>query len=78
MRVNRLLLNNIDVRGVGLGAYAIPRPAFLRGEWDRLVPYLESGAVAPPVSGVFPLERAGEAIAQLEERQVLGKVVLVP
>jgi NADPH2:quinone reductase len=78
VKVNRLLLNNIDVRGVGLGAYAGPRPAFLRGEWDKLVPYLESGMVVPPVSGVFPLERAGEAIAQLEERRVLGRVVLVP
>ena len=78
VKVNRLLLNNIDVRGVGLGAYADSRPEFLRGEWDRLVPYLESGVVVPPVSATFPLERAGEAIAQLEERRVLGKVVLVP
>jgi NADPH2:quinone reductase len=78
VKVNRLLLGNIDVRGVGLGAYAAPRPAFLRGEWDRLVPYLESGVVVPPVSGVFPLEGAGEAIAQLEERRVLGMLVLVP
>lgn len=78
VKVNRLLLNNIDVRGVGLGAYAGPRPEFLRGEWDRLVPYLESGAVVPPVSGTFPLERAGEAVARLEDRSVLGKVVIVP
>jgi len=78
VKVNRLLLNNIDVRGVGLGAYAGPRPDFLRGEWDRLLPYLESGAVVPPVSGTFPLERAAEAIAQLEDRKVLGKVVIVP
>ena len=78
VKVNRLLLNNIDVRGVGLGAYAGPRPEFLRGEWDRLMPYLESGAVVPPIGGVLPLERAGEAIAQLEERRVLGKLVLVP
>jgi NADPH2:quinone reductase len=78
VKVNRLLLGNIDVRGVGLGAYAGPRPEFLRAEWDRLVPYLESGAVVPPVSGTYPLERAGEAIAQLEDRRVLGKVVLLP
>ena len=78
VKVNRLLLNNISVIGVGLGAYAGPRPEFLRGEWDKLVPYLESGAVVPPVSGTFGLERAGEAIAQLEDRRVLGKVVIVP
>ena len=78
VRVNRLLLNNIDVRGVGWGAYALPRPGYVRQEWDRLVPYLESGVVDPPISGRYPLERAGEAVAQLGGRAVLGKVVIEP
>ena len=78
VKVNRLLLNNIDVRGVGLGAYAGPRPGFLRGEWEqaRAVPGKRRGGAAGRRRP--PLERAGEAIAQLEERRVLGKVVLVP
>jgi NADPH2:quinone reductase len=78
VKVNRLLLNNIDVRGVGWGAYAYPREGYVRQEWDRLLPHLESGAVAPPISGTYPLERAGEAVALLGERSVLGKVVLEP
>jgi NADPH2:quinone reductase len=78
VRVNRLLLNNIDVRGVGWGAYAMPREGYLRQEWNRLLPFLESGAVDPPVSGTYPLERAGEAVALLEGRAVLGKVVIEP
>ncbi|HEY2206404.1 MAG TPA: NADPH:quinone oxidoreductase family protein [Pseudonocardia sp.] len=78
VRVNRLLLNNIDVRGVGWGAYALPRPGYLRQEWDRLLPYLTGGPVDPPISGRFPIERAGEAVARLDERGVLGKVVVEP
>jgi NADPH2:quinone reductase len=78
VKVNRLLLNNVDVRGVGWGAYAIPRPGAQRREWDRIVPLLESGAIDPPVSATFPLERAGEAVAALEDRTVLGKVVVEP
>jgi NADPH2:quinone reductase len=78
VRVNRLLLNNIDVRGVGWGAYALPRPGFVRRQWDELVPFLESGAIDPPISGTYPLERAGEALARLDDRSVLGKVVLEP
>jgi NADPH:quinone reductase len=78
VRVNRLLLNNIDVRGVGWGAYALPRPGFVRGQWDELVPFLESGAIDPPISGTYPLERAGEALARLDDRSVRGKVVLEP
>jgi len=78
VKVNRLLLNNIDVRGVGWGAYALPRPGFVRRQWDELMPFLESGAIDPPISGTYPLERAGEALARLEDRSVLGKVVLEP
>ena len=78
VKVNRLLLNNIDVRGVGWGAYALPREGYVRQEWDRLLPHLESGVVAPPISGTYPLERAGEAVARLGDRSVLGKVVIEP
>ncbi|HSJ22115.1 MAG TPA: NADPH:quinone oxidoreductase family protein, partial [Nocardioidaceae bacterium] len=40
VRVNRLLLNNIDVRGVGWGAYAMVRAGFMRRQWDVLVPMM--------------------------------------
>lgn len=39
-------------------------------------PWLESGRVKVPVDRVFPLERAGEAHAWLEQGQQFGKVVL--
>ncbi|HVV11308.1 NADPH:quinone oxidoreductase family protein [Amycolatopsis sp.] len=78
VKVNRLLLNNIDVRGVGWGAYAGPRPGYSRTLWDRLLPYLESGQVDPPIAATFPLAEAGEAVARLDARQVLGKVVVEP
>jgi NADPH2:quinone reductase len=78
VKVNRLLLNNIDVRGVGWGAYAMPRPGYTRREWDVLRPYLESGVVDPPIGGTFPLEGVGEAVAGLGARGVLGKFVIEP
>jgi NADPH2:quinone reductase len=78
VKVNRLLLNNIDVRGVGWGAYAMPREGYGRAEWDKLIPYLESGIVDPPIAGTYPLEKAGEAVALLGERGVLGKAVVEP
>lgn len=78
VKVNRLLFNNIDVRGVGWGAYAMRREGYARAEWDKLIPHLESGAVDPPINRAYPLEQAGEALALLGERGVLGKVVVVP
>ena len=76
VKVNRLLLNNIDVRGVGWGAFAMVRPGFMRGQWDALLPMLESGVVDPPVGTTYPLEQVGQALRDMDERKVLGKTVL--
>ena len=54
--MNRLLLNNIDVRGVGWGAYAMVRSGFMRSQWDELLPMMESGVVDPPIGSTYPLE----------------------
>jgi NADPH2:quinone reductase len=76
VRVNRLLLNNIDVRGVGWGAYAMARPGFMRSQWDELLPMLASGVVDPPVGATYPLEEVRRALTDLEARRTLGKTVL--
>ena len=78
VKANRLLLNNIDVRGVGLGAYAQRHDGFIRDQWAGLLPFLESGAIDPPISATYPLARTGEAIARLENRTVQGKVIIEP
>jgi NADPH:quinone reductase len=78
VKVNRLLLGNTDVVGVGWGGYALGRPGYVRGQWAELEPHLRSGALDPLISGTFPLERAAEALARIDERAVTGKVVLEP
>src|SRR5688572_27727722 len=62
VRVNRLLLNNIDVRGVGWGGYAMVRPGFMRAQWGALVPTMENGIVAPAVGRTYALEARGRAL----------------
>jgi NADPH:quinone reductase len=74
--VNRLLLNNIDVRGVGWGAFAMARPGFMRGQWDALLPMIEAGVVDPPVAKTYPVEEVARALEDLDQRRVLGKTVL--
>ncbi len=76
VKVNRLLLNNIDVRGVGWGAYAMVRRGFMRRQWDALLPMMESGVIAPPIGATYPLEQGGRALTDMEERRTLGKTVL--
>lgn len=76
VKVNRLLLNNVDVVGAGWGAWTFAHPGYLAEQWAELAPLLASGAVAAPTPEVYPLEQAGEAIASLENRSAKGKVVV--
>ncbi|ORV45301.1 NADPH:quinone oxidoreductase [Mycolicibacter engbaekii] len=76
VKVNRLLLNNIDVVGVGWGAWVTSHPGELERQWETLKLLLASGQVAPPQPHVFGLDQAAEALAALENRTAAGKVVL--
>jgi NADPH:quinone reductase len=78
VKVNRLLLGNVDVRGVAWGAWASSHPGALRALWDELMPFAASGAIAPPIHGTYPLDKAAEAVGLLDERGVLGKALVVP
>jgi NADPH2:quinone reductase len=76
VKVNRLLLNNIEVVGAGWGAFAMSKPDYLREVAEELDGLIESGAVRPIVGVRLPLDRAAEAMRVVEERGALGKVVL--
>lgn len=76
VRVNRLLLNNISVVGVGWGAFWMRDPSYLGEQWRSLLPLLTDGKIDPPIGGRFPLEQASAALAELADRRVTGKVVL--
>ncbi|MGH3683240.1 MAG: zinc-binding dehydrogenase, partial [Natronosporangium sp.] len=76
VKVNRLLLNNLDVVGVGWGAFALPRPGFLQQQWQDLLPLIESGQLDPPLGGSYPVERAAEALAEMEQRRASGKLII--
>lgn len=76
VQVNRLLLNNLSVVGVGWGAYALKRPGFIAGEWAAILPHLESGALNPVIGETFALADAGKALASIDERKATGKVLL--
>jgi NADPH2:quinone reductase len=76
VRVNRLLLNNIDVVGAGWGAYVLPRPQAEREIGDAVTRLAEEGKVRPLVGARFPLERGADALRLIDQRGALGKIVL--
>ena len=74
----QLLLNNIADVGVGWGAFWQNDPAYLRTQWDDLVPLLESGALQPPIGSRHPLDDVAAALVEIDERRAVGKVVVLP
>ena len=64
------------MRGVFWGAFAARDPEANRANVARLFALWEDGKIAPRVTGRFPLERAGDAIAQMAARKVIGKLVV--
>jgi NADPH2:quinone reductase len=76
VKVNRLLLNNVEVVGAGWGAYALAKPALCREIGDALAAMIEQGFVRPLVGARFALEQASQALLAIDERRATGKVVL--
>jgi NADPH2:quinone reductase len=78
VKVNRLLLRNIDVVGAGWPEYALSKPTVNRQIGEAINDLIGSGAIRPVVGATFPLERGADAMRLIEKRGANGKVVLEP
>jgi NADPH:quinone reductase len=76
VKVNRLLLNNLEVVGAGWGASVLNKPELSRAIGAELHELIEGGFVRPLVGARFPLERAAEALELIDGRGATGKVIL--
>jgi NADPH:quinone reductase len=76
VKVNRLLLNNVEVVGAGWGAFVLGDPERNRRIGRAVGDLIDSGYVRPIVGRRYPLERASEALRAIDERQATGKIVL--
>jgi NADPH:quinone reductase len=76
VRVNRLLLGNLEVIGAGWGAYVMGKPDLNREIGAEVARLAEAGFVDPIVGARFPLERAADALELIDSRGATGKVVL--
>lgn len=76
VKVNRLLLSNVEVVGAGWGAWWMSRPGYTATQWAELEPLFASGELSAPEPVVYSLDDAGDAIASLENRTATGKVVV--
>ena len=49
-----------------------------REDLIRMLEYLSEGAMEVPISGSYPLNQATEALRLIEDREVIGKVIVTP
>jgi NADPH2:quinone reductase len=76
VRVNRLLLSNLEVIGAGWGAYVMSKPELCRQIGAEIAGLIDRGFVRPLVGARFPFEQAAGALKLIDERGATGKVVL--
>jgi len=77
VKVNRLLLRNVSVIGVGYGEYVNRTPG-AQALFEFGVAELVRAGLRPPPPVRFPLAKGAEALQSLADGGVLGKVVLEP
>jgi NADPH2:quinone reductase len=75
--LNLPLLKSCQIVGVFWAGFGDINPAGNAANNRELLDLYTRGAVRPRISSRFPMERAGEAIASLEQRKAIGKVVVV-
>jgi NADPH2:quinone reductase len=76
--LNQVLLSNRSIIGIDWGAWTGQDPAGNRQLIDEFVELTAEGRLHPAVPAERPLDDAAEVMADLLERRVVGKVVLVP
>ena len=76
VKANRVLLNNLNVVGVGSGAFWTHRPTHLRDQWHEISLLQADGRLRPIMGGTFPLNRAADALHAIDELRAIGNLML--
>lgn len=74
--MNLPLLKGFSVVGVFEGAWAEKCPSEARDAADKIMNWIAEGELKPLIDRVLDLERASEAFRALEDREVIGRIVL--
>ncbi|WP_330184758.1 NADPH:quinone oxidoreductase family protein [Nocardia sp. NBC_01503] len=76
VKVNRLLLKNVEVIGAAWGEWVMSHPGYLQEQWAQVAPLLANGDIAPPEPVLYSLAHTAEAVSALDKRTATGKVVV--
>jgi len=75
--LNLPLLKGCSIVGVFWGAFSERDPRRSQQHLQELLTWFAEGKLKPHISASYPLEQAAQALNDMMERKVMGKVVLV-
>ena len=76
--LNLVLLKGCQIVGVFWGSFAMREPVRNRENAAKILSWVAEGKLRPRVDGVFPFDRARDALERMARREVKGKLVLIP
>ena len=76
LKVNRLLLRNLTLTGITMDVMETEHPGTLARVRAGVQALLDEGRLHPAIGATYPMEQAADALAALEERTAVGKVVV--
>src|SRR5262249_55396275 len=75
---NIILVKNVSVTGVVFGEHSWRYPRDTRRRLTQLLELYSANRLHPRVMKTFPLSDARDALAEIRDRKVSGKLVLIP
>jgi NADPH:quinone reductase len=76
--LNLLLLQGCDMAGVFFGRFTELEPEAHRANMAQLLAWCKDGTLRPHIGQAFPLAETPQAIALLESRKAVGKIIIRP
>jgi NADPH2:quinone reductase len=78
LKTNHALVKEVSVIGVLYGAWKSRKPQLAAKNMNALLDLAASGKITPYIWKIMSMQQAPEALSALGNREVIGKVVLVP
>lgn len=76
VRVNIIMVKNIDLLGLNIGGYLEHRPALVMASCRRLIDWYDRELIRFRIGKIYSLEESAQALRDLQARKITGKAVL--
>jgi NADPH2:quinone reductase len=76
LKMNYVLVKNIEVSGMQISDYRKRRPADMQAAFAEIYALRAAGKLKPLPTKTYPLEQFAQALADIKERKVRGRIVL--